>query len=29
MDELRGMFGQLVLNQNMGKGHEEKRYRHR
>ena len=23
------MFGQLVLNQNMGKGHEEESHRHR
>jgi len=27
MDEMREMFGQLVLNQNMGKRHEEERHR--
>jgi len=29
MDEMREMFGQLILNQNMGKEHEEERHRRR
>jgi len=28
MDEMREMFGQLILNQNMGKGRDKERHKH-